>query len=148
MGISIHHLPNHYPETRQVYSVIIDDDRIRTVVTKNSSTVDHWINRIYSDYNGVLDHFIVVATLQLCVGCRCLIFQIKHADEIPCSLVEFLGNLDFTFVGVGIDIVDLRYLAADRYNSKALKNDGLMGLAGVVLNYGEIEKPRHVTLSN
>ncbi|RZC74453.1 hypothetical protein C5167_049936 [Papaver somniferum] len=180
MGISIHDLPKHYPETQQFYSVIIDDDRIRTVVTKHSSTVDHWISRIYSDYNGVLDHLIVgldlewkptydryrnqVATLQLCVGRRCLIFQIKHADEIPSSLVEFLGDPDFTFVGVRIDediqkldddydlevgvAVDLRYLAADRYNSKALKNAGLMGLAGIVLNYGDIEKPRHVTMSN
>ncbi|XP_026435712.1 uncharacterized protein LOC113333420 [Papaver somniferum] len=136
MGIFIHDLPNHYPETQKVYSVIIDDDRIRTIFTKHSSTVDHWNSRIYSDYNGVLDHLIV--------------------DEIPSSLVEFLGDPDFTFVGVGIDedvkkldddydlevevVVDLRCLDADRYNSKELKNAGLMGLAGIVLNYGDTQK--------
>ncbi|KAI3940365.1 hypothetical protein MKW98_024772 [Papaver atlanticum] len=155
MGISIHDLPNHYPETQQVYSVIIDDDRIRTVVTKHSSTVDHWISRIYSDYNGVLDHLIVGLDVE---------WKPAYGHEIPHSLVEFLGDPDFTFVGVGIgedvqkldddydleveDAVDLRYLAADRYNSKALKNAELMGLAGIVLNYGDIEKPRHVTMSN
>ncbi|RZC66690.1 hypothetical protein C5167_010377 [Papaver somniferum] len=106
-----------------------------------------------------------VATLQLYVGRRCLIFQIKHADEIPSSLVEFLGDPDFTFVGDGIGedvkkldddydlevevVFDLRCLDADRYNSKELKNAGLMGLAGIVLNYGDTQKkPRHVTMSN
>ncbi|KAI3988236.1 hypothetical protein MKX01_012025 [Papaver californicum] len=163
MGISIHHLLNHYPETQQVYSVIIGDDQIVTFVTKHSSTIDHWINRIYNDYNGVLDHLTVgldvewepayghyinrITTLQLCVGYRCFIFQIKHADEIPCSHVEFLGNLDFTFVGVGID-EDVMKLDDD-YNLDLW----MLLILGIwllifVLNCGDIEKPRYVTLSN
>ncbi|KAJ0111291.1 hypothetical protein Patl1_02206 [Pistacia atlantica] len=46
-----------------------------------------------------------VAILQLCVGQRCLIFQLCHRDAMPRSLVNFLGNNKFTFVGkvVGTD---------------------------------------------
>ncbi|KAI3933527.1 hypothetical protein MKW92_033687 [Papaver armeniacum] len=180
--VSIHGLPNRYPDTQEVYSVTVGDEEIRTVVTKNAATVDYWIERIYSDYNYYLNHLIVgldvewrpaygiglyrypVATLQLCVGRRCLIFQILHADEIPESLLVFLSNPYFKFVGVGIrsdveklgcdydisvqSVVDLGNLAAEKYGSKQLKNVGLMGLAGLVLGCGEIEKPRNVTLSN
>ncbi|KAK7820877.1 uncharacterized protein LOC111985631 [Quercus suber] len=86
-----------------------------------------------------------VATLQLCVGRRCLIFQLIYATHFPNSLIEFLGNEDFTFVGVGIEsdvekllddydlkvgnVVDLRGLAVDRLGNRDLKNAGLKGLA-------------------
>ncbi|KAJ0099911.1 hypothetical protein Patl1_21374 [Pistacia atlantica] len=40
-----------------------------------------------------------VAIIQLCVGCSCLIFQLCHKDATPLSLVSFLGNKEFTFVG-------------------------------------------------
>ncbi|KAI3933529.1 hypothetical protein MKW92_033689 [Papaver armeniacum] len=175
--VFIRDLPNHYPDTQQVYSVTVDNEHVYTVVTKSASAVEHWIERIYSDYNDFLHNLVVgldvewnpfyynrVATLQLCVGRRCLIFQMIHADEIPESLHGFLSNPKFTFVGVNIQsdvdrlggdyntcvqsVVDLRYLAADMYGRKDLKNAGLMGLARVVLGCGEIEKPRNVTLSN
>ncbi|KAI3962412.1 hypothetical protein MKW98_010963 [Papaver atlanticum] len=180
--VSIRDLPNYYPDTQEVYSVTVGDEEIRTVVTKNASTVDHWIERVYSDYNYYLNHLIVgldvewrpaygiglyryhVATLQLCVGRRCLIFQMIHADEIPESLRGFLSNPYFRFVGVGIqsdvdklgcdynigvmNAFDIGNLAAVKYGNKGFKNVGLMGLAEVVLGCGEIEKPRNVTLSN
>jgi hypothetical protein len=38
---------------------------------------------------------------QLCVGRRCLIFQLLHADYVPNTLDEFLSDPDYTFVGVG-----------------------------------------------
>ncbi|GMH18658.1 hypothetical protein Nepgr_020499 [Nepenthes gracilis] len=73
------------------------------------------------------------ATLQLCVGLDCLIFQILYAEEMPKSLFDFLVDEIYTFVGVGIDrdveklydehdlevenIVDLRRLASKRYCS-------------------------------
>ncbi|XP_058002348.1 uncharacterized protein LOC110644326 [Hevea brasiliensis] len=43
-----------------------------------------------------------VAIIQLCVGKRCLIFQLYHADYIPPSLIQFLSNKKFTFVGTGV----------------------------------------------
>ncbi|KAI3883273.1 hypothetical protein MKX03_020561 [Papaver bracteatum] len=178
--VSIRDLFNPFPNTEEVYSVTFDNEEIRTVVTKNASAVDYWIERIYSDYSDFLNHLIVgldvewrppfgrhtnpAATLQLCVGRRCLIFQIIHADEIPESLHGFLSDPDFRFVGVGIqgdvdklggeynicvqNFVNLGHLAADKYGSKQLKNAGLMGLAGLVLGCGEIPKPRNVRLSN
>jgi hypothetical protein len=38
---------------------------------------------------------------QLCVGRRCLIFQLLHADYVPNTLDEFLSDPDYTFVDVG-----------------------------------------------
>ncbi|KAI3883275.1 hypothetical protein MKX03_020563 [Papaver bracteatum] len=166
--------------SQEVYSVRINNDHIYTVVTKNASIVKRWIDRICKDYNDHLNHLIVgldvewkpaygpyryrIATLQLCVGRRCLIFQIIHADEIPESLRGFLSNPYFKFVGVGIqsDVDKLRCdynlgvmnafglgnLAAVKYGNKGFKNVGLMGLAEVVLGCGEIDKPRNVTMSN
>ncbi|XP_078447007.1 3'-5' exonuclease-like [Wolffia australiana] len=43
-----------------------------------------------------------VATIQLCVGSRCLIFQIIHAGRVPRILERFLSNPDVTFVNVAI----------------------------------------------
>ncbi|MCL7028359.1 hypothetical protein MKW94_030783 [Papaver nudicaule] len=179
-GVSIRDVPNYYPDTQEVYSVNFNGEQIRTVVTKNTSTVDHWIRSIYNDDIDFVDPLIVgfdvewrpnfggydnrVATLQLCVGRRCLIFQIMYADKIPTSLRSFLENESLRFVGVGIGsdayklggsyntcvlkAVDLKDLAAEKYGRKELKNLGLMKLAQVVLGCGEIEKPEHITLSN
>ncbi|KAI3962410.1 hypothetical protein MKW98_010961 [Papaver atlanticum] len=165
--VFIRDLPNHYPDTQDVYSINVDNEHVYTVVTKNASAVEHWIERIYVDYNDFLHNLVVgldvewnpyyysgVATLQLCVGRRSLIFQMIHADEIPEALHGFLSNPKFKFVGVGIQS-DVDKLRCD-YNLGvmnasdlgSLKNVGLMGLARVVLGCGEIEKPINVTLSN
>ncbi|KAI3962413.1 hypothetical protein MKW98_010964 [Papaver atlanticum] len=179
--VSIRDLPNPFPETEEVYGVTVGNEEIRTVVTKNDSTVESWIEWISNEYDDdYINHPIVgldvewkppfgphrnpVATLQLCVDRRCLIFQIIHADGVPESLDGFLRDTNYRFVGVGIqsdvdklgsdynicveNVFDLRDLAAEKYGRKDLKNAGLMGLAGVVLGRGEIEKPRNVTLSN
>ncbi|KAL5996498.1 hypothetical protein ACLOJK_026578 [Asimina triloba] len=103
-----------------------------------------------------------VAVLQLCVGRRVLIFQLIHADCIPEALSDFLEDSDFRFVGVGIreDVeklledydltvtnpVDLRPIAADRYNDQGLRGAGLKRLAIEILGY-EVSKPRRVTMS-
>ncbi|KAI8561869.1 hypothetical protein RHMOL_Rhmol04G0375400 [Rhododendron molle] len=41
-----------------------------------------------------------VATLQLCVGRRCLIFQLLHSPTVPNLLRRFLKNPNNTFVGM------------------------------------------------
>ncbi|KAI3962416.1 hypothetical protein MKW98_010967 [Papaver atlanticum] len=106
-----------------------------------------------------------VATLQLCIGRTCLIFQMIHADKIPRSLRDFLSDSNYKFVGVGVqsdvdklkgdyktcvvNVVDVWDLAADKYGSNEVnKSVGLMKLAEVVLGCGEIEKPKNVTLSD
>nr|GMC66800.1 Werner Syndrome-like exonuclease [Ipomoea batatas] len=103
------------------------------------------------------------ATLQLCVGQRCLIFQLLHRDFIPDSLLNFLAYPFFTFVGVGVQddaeklfrdhglivrkVVDLRHLAAWVYDSKEFSRMGLKRISLQVL--GQVmEKPLEVTLSD
>ncbi|KAI3873349.1 hypothetical protein MKX03_003218 [Papaver bracteatum] len=61
--VSIRTLPNFYPDTQDVYTVTVNGfernthgaKRIKTVVTKDAETVDHWIQQLYSDYKETLD---------------------------------------------------------------------------------------------
>ncbi|XP_026410900.1 Werner syndrome ATP-dependent helicase homolog [Papaver somniferum] len=190
--MTIRTLPNYYPDTQDLYSVTVDGVKIKTTVTKDAATVDDWIEQVYSDYKDTLDRctekesrqrFIVAldvewkppafgpyheypaAILQLCVGRRCLIFQILRSDKVPRSLHWFLEDENLRFVGVGIEdvafklemdfdiclgkAVDLRDLVAGRnYRRKEYKTFGLMGLARAVFRSGEIEKPADVSESN
>ncbi|KAG8372184.1 hypothetical protein BUALT_Bualt12G0040000 [Buddleja alternifolia] len=43
-----------------------------------------------------------VAVLQICVGDRCLVYQIIHAPYIPDALRNFFFHQHYTFVGVGV----------------------------------------------
>ena len=159
-----------------VYDVISYHDHILTTVTRRGTDVDQWINDIMIKHREQLDKLVIgidtewclnatksIAILQLCVGHRCLIFQLLHADEIPASLYAFLNNANFTFVGVGVEhdvrklseyrelhvggrTMDLRHEAALIYDDDEIKCMGLKGLAKKVLNM-EMEKPRDITLS-
>lgn len=160
------------------YVVNLNDDSILTLVTHSAAMVGTWIADIERIHRRRLHRLIVgldvewrpsysyyrnrVATLQLCVGRRCLIFQLSCAPTIPASLFNFLANEDYTFVGVGIhadvqklqadydldvtNAVDLAQLAADEMGSPDLRNAGLKGLAKAVLDL-DIDKPRDVTMS-
>ncbi|KAL5546808.1 hypothetical protein UlMin_006495 [Ulmus minor] len=164
--------------THEIFDVEINSDSVETLVTHIPSMVDDWIQEIERINNHNLNNLIVgldvewrpsfnryitnkVAVLQLCVGHRCLIFQPLHAQFIPQSLSEFLGNSNYSFVGVGIqeDIeklacdwelsvrnpVDVRDLAANSYSDSNLRNTSLKNLAKTVLGL-EIEKPRRITM--
>lgn len=167
-------------ETYALYEVSFFGDSIQTLVTNTPNIVDSWIHDVQSSNRRYgLPGLVVgldvewrpyfnaqsespVATLQLCVGRACLIFQLLHAPEIPASLVAFLRNPVHTFVGVGIDgdleklmldyelgvsnAVDLRGLAARDLNRPELRNAGLQRLGLEVLGK-EIRKPRSVTMS-
>ncbi|KAL2232955.1 Werner Syndrome-like exonuclease [Sesamum indicum] len=168
--------------TQEAFLVSFFGDNIFTQVTHDPDIVKRWISDIESIHRNRLHSLIVgldvewrpsfnrhqqnpVATLQLCVGRRCLIYQIVHSDDdIPESLVDFLSNEDYTFVGVNIgshldklvtdydkiekvdNAVDLRRLAAGRNNRRDLLKAGLEELAKVVLRK-EVEKPRGLTMS-
>ncbi|KAI3873348.1 hypothetical protein MKX03_003217 [Papaver bracteatum] len=141
--VSIRTLPNFYPDTQDVYSVTVTGfenythgtEQIKTVVTKDAETVDHWIEQFYSDYKETLDRcakdddwgrFIValdvewkpaahdnqapIAILKIYVSSwfrsgRCLIFQISRCYQLPKSLHRFLENVNLTFVGLDIEAV-------------------------------------------
>lgn len=171
---------DHEVETysHEFFDVNLNNDSIFTLVTNTSSMVDSWISDIERIHRRRLHRLIVgldiewrphfgpyrnrVATLQLCVGHRCLIFQLICAPAIPDSLLDFLGNASYTFVGIGIqsdveklhmdynldvaNVVDLAHLAAHELGSRNLRNAGLKGLAWEVLGM-EINKPKRVTLS-
>lgn len=100
------------------YTVQVDGHLVLTTVTASASVVNQWISDIYrihrldAEWKPKSDpgKNNPVATLQLCVGHRCLIFQLIHADSIPESLAKFLAEPGFTFVGVrvGEDVEKLK----------------------------------------
>ncbi|CAA0827512.1 Polynucleotidyl transferase- ribonuclease H-like superfamily protein [Striga hermonthica] len=167
-------------DSHNTYDVIFFGDSIYTTVTHDPVVVSNWISEVESVHHRRLHHLVVgldvewrpsfnrnhsnpAATLQLCVGRRCLIYQLIHSPYIPNSLIDFLANPSYTFVGIGVDqdmekieedyefesnasTVDLRVLAAESYRRPELKSAGLRTLAGVVLER-DVEKPRAVTMS-
>ncbi|KQK09028.1 hypothetical protein BRADI_2g45630v3 [Brachypodium distachyon] len=104
-----------------------------------------------------------IALLQLCVGDRCLVFQIFNADYVPHQLAEFLANPDHCFVAVGVGgdeqrlredcgievayTMDLPEVAADVLHRPKLRQSGLKTLAREVMG-ALIDKPKRVTLSD
>ncbi|XP_042482442.1 Werner Syndrome-like exonuclease isoform X2 [Macadamia integrifolia] len=169
-----------YNTSQRELEVIFFEDNILATVTHSPSIVDQWLSLIQRIHSRRLHRLIVgfdvewrpnrhrgatnpVAVLQLCVGRRCLIFQIRYSRTIPQSLTSFLNNHDYTFVGVGIrgDVnklyqdyglwvtrtMDLRTLAAQSLDMNELKRAGLKTLALVVLDK-EVEKPHYITMSN
>ncbi|KAF5766786.1 putative DNA helicase [Helianthus annuus] len=176
ISISNHQVPYN---THDYFDVTFSNDTILTLVTHTPSYVDMWISDIERIHRHRLHSLVVgldiewrpsfnrniqnpVATLQLCVGRRCLIFQLLHAPSIPQSLVNFLRNPNYTFTGVGIEsdveklvddynlgverMEDLRTLAAEAYGEWELKNGGIKSLAERVLGK-EVNKPKWVTMS-
>lgn len=164
--------------THKLYDVNFFGDVIHTLVTYDPTMVSQWLSE--TQYlNNHRRHLIVgldvewrpsinriqnpVATLQLCVDRRCLMYQLIYSSYIPHHLVEFLSNQDHTFVGVGIasdleklrknygfgynvNAVDLSKLAVDTYHISESRNIGLKDLARFVLGK-DFEKPRMVTMS-
>jgi ribonuclease D len=161
-------------ETYVTY-VAFEGHDIKTTVTSSGTAVERWLQEIRCMYRWVYHKLIVgldvewrpsysrvqnpAALLQLCVGRRCLIFQLLHADYIPDALDEFLGDPGFRFVGVGVQedanrldndhrlrvatTVDLRGLAADGMQMPWLRQAGLKGIASAVMG-ANIEKPQKV----
>ncbi|GKA72328.1 Werner syndrome-like exonuclease [Tanacetum coccineum] len=177
MTISIHdhELPD---DTHNIYDVTFFDTKITTLVTTSPHFVNLWISQTQQLNNHPNNNIVgldiewrpnqsrnvenPVAIIQLCVGTRCLIFQILHCPNVPKSLKDFLSNTSYTFVGVGIEsdvekligdynlsvgkMLDLRVLASEVYGVKELKNSGIKDLGFRVLGR-EIKKPKSVTMS-
>ncbi|EPS63053.1 hypothetical protein M569_11733 [Genlisea aurea] len=167
-----------YSDRHSTYVVNFGNAVIRTTLTSDSGVVTNWLHRVNNSI-GLFSRRIVgldiewrphsrqytnpAATLQICVGNRCLIFQLLHADRIPSSLTDFMSNRNNVFVGVGIEsdlrmlqsdhnfgfgvnFKDLRTLAAERYTTRDLRQSGLKRLVDVVLHV-DLEKPPSITTS-
>ncbi|KAG0541346.1 hypothetical protein BDA96_02G008300 [Sorghum bicolor] len=98
----------------------------------------------------------VPATLQLCVGHRCLVFHLARADAVPEALRRFLADPRVTFVGSGA-AHDGRMLW-DHYGLDVARGMELRAAAGMgnasveqmadrFLGYPGICKPREVAMS-
>ncbi|KAK7246249.1 hypothetical protein RIF29_41111 [Crotalaria pallida] len=100
----------HFPN-RSIYTVNLHGTHIITTVTATPSIVRKWLSTTL--YHRRYDNCFVVGlgvqwtphgdppaeTLQLCIGHRCLIFQLCYTDRVPLKLRRFLMDPDNTFVG-------------------------------------------------
>ncbi|KAH6779436.1 hypothetical protein C2S52_010673 [Perilla frutescens var. hirtella] len=97
------------------YTVHCGEHYVRTTVTATPSTVRKWVYNIRYRHRYRLHRSRLLvglgvqwvpgsgtaaATLQLCVGHNCLIFQLIHADHFPSVLRRFLVDPDVIFVGL------------------------------------------------
>nr|GME11771.1 Werner Syndrome-like exonuclease [Ipomoea batatas]GME11827.1 Werner Syndrome-like exonuclease [Ipomoea batatas] len=174
-------IPPRLRRVRQCHSfglhqVHFHGNNLLVTVTKRAVEVDEWVNEIHHNSGHVLHNLVLgldiewhpcsegehnpAATLQLCVGERCLIFLLLHKDYIPRSLLAFLAHPRFTFVGVGVqddadkllrdhglavrNVVDLR-LAQIVYGSEEYRRMGLKKMAWRILGR-VMEKPRELIL--
>ncbi|KAL2941640.1 Werner Syndrome-like exonuclease [Bienertia sinuspersici] len=103
------------------------DANIETTVTNKAEAIDKWVDEILPHYANTGKSTVVgldiewrphiissmsnkSATLQLCIGTKCLIVQLFYLDYLPQSLKDFMGWPNFTFVGVEVadDVAKLR----------------------------------------
>ncbi|KAK1441479.1 hypothetical protein QVD17_07400 [Tagetes erecta] len=182
ISMFVHQHPNN---THNTYRLQFHEHTIETLVTNSPNYVDAWISQtenilIHHHHHRNRQHPLIVgldvewrpnqarniqnpvATLQLCVENRCMVFQIIHSPSIPNSLVNFLRNDSYAFAGVGIEndveklvrdynlmvakTIDLRTLAANVYGVWELRNVGLKALSSRVLGK-EVNKAKSVTMS-
>ncbi|KAL6614800.1 hypothetical protein ACP70R_037070 [Stipagrostis hirtigluma subsp. patula] len=158
--------------------VMADGTVIKTTVTSDGNAVERFLDEVRGDGDqggllaGIDTEWRYVhrgrrsgyrtAVLQLCVGHRCLVFHIVHADHVPDALRAFLASPDVRFFGVGVDgdvtrlsedygmkvdnAVELTLLAAEVLSRKELVTAGLKTLTHEVMGVC-IDKPKSVTMS-
>ncbi|XP_049351312.1 Werner Syndrome-like exonuclease [Solanum verrucosum] len=163
--------------TTSKYYIKFDGQTIETNVTNKAAVANEWANAMLSKYSGRqtvvgLDNewkptfspytSNKSATLQLCIDNTCLIVQLFYLDEIPQTLKNFLGNPNFTFVGVEVaeDILklkneyglvctsqaDIRDVAKNKWPGR-FSRPGLKDLANEICGL-YMPKPKHVCQSN
>lgn len=103
-------------EKYRIFSVEVHRVWITVTVTSRPSVVRKWIRSIIYFNHYHLNRLVVglgvqwapdsmhednpAATLQLCVGRRCLVFQLIHSETVPLLLRRFLLNPNIFFVGL------------------------------------------------
>ncbi|CAJ2662534.1 unnamed protein product [Trifolium pratense] len=163
--------------THDVYTVNLHGNKIKVTVTANASVVRKWIYTTLL-FNRRNIHLVVglgvqwtpdgndppADTLQLCIGNRCLIFQLAHATYVPRSLRNFLENPNHTFVGfwnhsdrqklesseyqfeMYRDPLDLRHYAELEYEDENLARASVDEIVEKCLGY-EIEQSGEIARS-
>ncbi|KAL4318245.1 hypothetical protein GQ457_18G008610 [Hibiscus cannabinus] len=159
----------------RTFTVTFFSEPIITTVTATPSVVRNWLHRVLRLHR-TRRHKLVVglgvqwnssssfepppaATLQLCIGHRCLIFQLMHANHVPLSLRRFLADARNTFVGVwnhsdeaklrgskhGVEVhrvVDAREVAAERKGWS--RQMSMEKLAESILGAADVKKPKWI----
>ncbi|RLN24247.1 hypothetical protein C2845_PM07G05140 [Panicum miliaceum] len=154
--------------------VVMDDGTsIRTTVTNSGDAVKRYLREVRKPGQRLLVGLDTewrvtrsgahrMAVLQLCVGRRCLVFQIVRADYVPAVLRRFLANPDHVFAAVGVhsdvdrlfddcglvvaNAVDLPPAAAEVLGRPELRRAGLKTLAREVMGV-HVDKDKDVTRS-
>jgi hypothetical protein len=166
------------PITYSKNVVMVDGTVIRTMVTSSGGAVKRFLREVCKNKRclivGIDTEWHVIfdsnkhrsyrtAVLQLCVGRRCLVFQIARADYVPFgALGAFFACPDHRFTGVGVDgdvkrlyedygfkvtsAVELKSLSAEVLGRPELRQAGLKTLTREVMGV-LIDKPKRVTMS-
>ncbi|XP_028753568.1 uncharacterized protein LOC114713145 [Neltuma alba] len=133
MAITICDLPS--PPSHRRFHVDLDETYISVTVTARAAVVRRWINTTNYLYRPYLGRLIVglgvqwtpgdgdapADTLQLCVGCRCLVYQLSHSPYVPSKLRQFLMDPCNTFVGFW-NHSDRLKLAISKHRLNMLRN--------------------------
>ncbi|KAE8714240.1 Mevalonate/galactokinase family protein isoform 1 [Hibiscus syriacus] len=174
--ISSHFNPN--PNSFRTFTVTFFSTPITTTVTATPSVVRDWLHRVLRIHSSRRDKLVVglgvqwnpfssvhsppAATLQLCIGRQCLIFQLLYANAVPLSLRRFLVDPRNTFVGVWnlFDAAKLYWSNHRIWTSRlvdahdfAAKRRGLRRelsmekLAQIILGTGGVKKPKTIGCS-
>ncbi|XP_078151811.1 uncharacterized protein LOC144547079 [Carex rostrata] len=167
-----------YNEDKSTYTITAVNNIIEAIVTNKGHVAAKWVDDILLINHGHLSDLIVgfdlewcpntlygtrgenpVALLQLCVGHRCLIFQLLYCDFIPDKLCDFLKDYRHRFVGVGIKedaeklergyelevahAYDLRDFAVMEMDRNEMRHWGLQSLVREIMGV-HMEKPRYM----
>ncbi|TVU04163.1 hypothetical protein EJB05_50256, partial [Eragrostis curvula] len=145
----------HVDAATTKHDVLFNNKTIYTTVTKSVDAVERFIEEVRGDHR---EHLLVgldtewhryrsiysrsgygnkTAIVQICVGDRCLIFQIYHADRTPWVLKEFLGCPHCKFVRADVQ-QDVRRLALD-FGFRVCNPVDLQPI-GIRLGYGSEER--------
>ncbi|XVF38893.1 hypothetical protein REPUB_Repub20aG0142100 [Reevesia pubescens] len=172
-----HFNPN--PNKFRTFTVNFFSEPISTTVTSTPSVVRNWLFKVLHLHRIRRNRLVIglgvqwnpcssniahpsAATLQLCIGRKCLIFQLLHANHVPLSLRRFLADPRNTFVGVwnhsdeamllrskhGISVsrlVDARDVAAEE--SGISPRLSMEKLAEIFLGADEVKKPKRIGVS-
>ncbi|KAI9081163.1 hypothetical protein K1719_036922 [Acacia pycnantha] len=99
--------------SHRLFNANLDGTNIEVTVTDKAAVVRRWIGTT-NYFRRVFHGRVVVGlgvqwtpgdtdppadTLQLCVGCRCLVYQLSNSLNVPVSLRRFLLDSGNTFVG-------------------------------------------------
>jgi hypothetical protein len=168
---------DHY-DNESIYTVDLDGTEITATVTAVSSVVKKWLNDTLYLRRDYINQLVVglgvqwtpggydppADTMQLCVGRRCLIFQLAHAEYILQRLRTFLQNPNHTFVGfwnhsdrrklesseheleMFDDPIDLRYYTEDLCDED-LAGASVDEIVEKCVGY-EVEQKREISMSD